>query len=86
MLTCKDAARLTSNALDQPLPWLQRMNLRMHMLVCSACRNFSWQMHWIQGAGREYTEHVPGESPESTLSPEARERIQSALEQESLRD
>ena len=41
MLSCYKATQLISLSHECPLMFRQRMALRMHLLLCSACRNFS---------------------------------------------
>ena len=41
MLSCYKATQLISLSHEGPLMFKQRMALRMHLLLCSACRNFS---------------------------------------------
>lgn len=40
-LSCKEASRLISQSMDQRLSFGQRLKLRLHLLLCDACRNFS---------------------------------------------
>lgn len=85
MLTCAEATRLASDALDRPLTGPQRLRLRVHLLLCSACRKFAKQLHWLQAASAHYTDHPEFSAAEPTLSDAARQRIQSALDKESNR-
>ena len=41
MLSCYKATQLISLSHECPLMFRQRMALRMHLLLCSACQNFS---------------------------------------------
>lgn len=41
MLSCYKATQLISLSHESPLMFRQHMALRMHLLLCSACRNFS---------------------------------------------
>ena len=56
MLTCKDASRLLSQSMDQPLPRLKRMELRVHVWLCSACSNFEKQLMFLRQAARRLDE------------------------------
>jgi len=51
--TCKEVHRLTSEGLDRELSLIERARMRMHLLVCGACRNFTGQMHLIRRAMRQ---------------------------------
>ena len=41
MLSCYKATQLISQSHERPLMLREGMALRMHLLICSACRNFS---------------------------------------------
>ena len=52
-LSCKEVHRLASEQYDRPLgPW-ERSRMRLHLVMCHACRNFSGQMAMIRGAMRQ---------------------------------
>lgn len=55
MLTCKDATRLMSEALDRPLGLHERLSLRLHLLICLGCRNFRRQMDFLRAACQRLT-------------------------------
>ena len=42
-LSCQHASRLLSQREDEPLPFGQRLKLRMHLMICDACTNVSRQ-------------------------------------------
>jgi predicted anti-sigma-YlaC factor YlaD len=42
-ITCQHASRLLSQELDQPLGLRKRIQLRVHLSICDACRNVSRQ-------------------------------------------
>ena len=48
--TCKEVHRLTSEGMDRELTMVERTRVRMHLLVCNACRNFTGQMDLIRKA------------------------------------
>lgn len=52
MLTCKEAHQLTSEGMDRSLSASERMRVRMHLAVCTACRNFDGQMQLIRRSMR----------------------------------
>lgn len=80
MLTCLEATRLASEALDRPLTWPQRVRLQAHLLMCSACRNFARQLQWLKVAGVHYTDRAEVSAGDAALSDDARKRIQAALD------
>lgn len=50
MISCKDASRLLSQAMDTRLPLGSRVRLRLHLLICDACTNFSKQLALLRRA------------------------------------
>ena len=54
MLSCKETSELVSRSLDERLSWSQRMAVRLHLLMCGACRRFVEQMGVIRRAARGY--------------------------------
>ena len=52
MLTCKDASVLLSQAQDRPLDFRERIFLKLHLLICHGCSNFSRQLALIRTAVR----------------------------------
>ncbi len=77
--SCKQATRLQSEAMDRQLPFLHRLGLRVHLLLCKWCRRYGKQLSFLRGAAQDCAEHDLG-TPPVTLSSEARERIKRALE------
>jgi len=54
MLNCKEASQLVSRQLDEPLPLARRLELRLHLLFCDACRRFERQTALLREAMRRY--------------------------------
>jgi hypothetical protein len=59
--TCKEVHRLTSEGMDRELSLTERARMRLHMLTCSACRNFESQMRMLRTAMRKW---LPGADEE----------------------
>ncbi|MDB5761141.1 MAG: hypothetical protein JWQ21_136 [Herminiimonas sp.] len=53
--TCKEVHRLTSESLDRDLSPIERIRMRVHLLVCDACRTFGGQMDLLHRAMRRLT-------------------------------
>ena len=47
---CRQASRLQSEALDHKLPVLQRVGLRIHLLLCKWCRRYGKQIRFLRDA------------------------------------
>lgn len=56
--TCKEVHRLTSEGMDRELSLIERARVRMHLVVCNACRNFTDQMSLIRRAMRELSPSI----------------------------
>lgn len=75
MPNCKEAIRLQSEALDRPLPRLQRIGLRIHLALCVWCSRYGRQIRFLRTVA-QHCDHAP----EQALSTEAKSRIKRALE------
>ena len=47
-LTCKDVARILSDGLDAEMTPPERARLRVHMVICDACRNVEQQFDMLR--------------------------------------
>ncbi len=81
MLRCREISKLVSESMDRQLPLGQRMQLRMHLMLCRLCAGFARQTHLLRRAAKQESERSAADvsAPEATLSEEARERIKAAL-------
>lgn len=59
MRNCQDATRLFSESQERTLSLKERMSLKMHVVMCSGCRNFGQQMDTLRQIARAY---VKGEN------------------------
>lgn len=60
-LSCREASRLLSQAMDRDLRLTERVALRFHMGICTACTRFNAQVQFLRRAMKKY----PGpEEPE----------------------
>lgn len=50
MMNCKQATQLLSQGQDRKLGLMERIGLRLHLLICSGCTNFNKQMRFIRSA------------------------------------
>ncbi len=53
-LTCREASRLQSRAMDSKLALPERISLRLHTTVCDACTRVERQFAFLRRALREY--------------------------------
>jgi predicted anti-sigma-YlaC factor YlaD len=54
MLNCHEATRLLSESQERTLDLQERISLKMHVMMCSGCRNFGQQMHTLRQMARAY--------------------------------
>lgn len=54
MLNCKNVTRLFSEEQERPLTLKERMSLKVHVMMCSGCRNFRQQMYTLRRVARTY--------------------------------
>lgn len=50
MLSCKEATELMSQRQDRQLGLMERISLRLHLLMCVGCRHFDEQMDFLRQA------------------------------------
>jgi hypothetical protein len=61
MLSCKEATQLVSQGLDRRLGVFERAALRLHLLICSGCRNFGAQALFLRRMVQQLKERsAPG--------------------------
>lgn len=54
MLNCHDATRLMSEAQDRKLGAKERLTLKLHVMICTGCRNFSRHLPVLRRITRDY--------------------------------
>ena len=77
MISCREAARLSSEALERPLYLAERVALRFHLMMCAACARYDSQVAFVQELVSLHLARCDEDGPlgEAELPPEARERI-----------
>jgi len=81
MPTCKQAVKMLSESLDHKLPLVERVGLRIHILICAACAIYERQMHFLRKAAHKFPEHQETRSA-PMLSADGRGRIRATLRSE----
>ncbi len=59
-LNCKEISVLVSREHEQPLTRSERFWLRLHLYICSGCRNFKSNVAIMRAAMKQYLEKGPG--------------------------
>ena len=55
MMNCKQATRLLSDAQERELSLKEKSTLKIHVMMCSGCSNFSKQMNMLREFAHAYT-------------------------------
>jgi len=83
--SCKEVTRTASDAMERKLPLRQRIDMKLHFLICAACWRYFKQLRFMREMARQHA--APAEdavsSPTSSLSSEARERMKRRLDMHS---
>jgi predicted anti-sigma-YlaC factor YlaD len=56
MLNCRQATQLLSERLDRELTTKEKLALKMHTAMCTACRRFGQQVEEISHISKIYTQ------------------------------
>ncbi|WP_066255300.1 zf-HC2 domain-containing protein [Hydrogenophaga flava] len=59
--TCKEATALIVAREDRPLPWGDRVGLRLHLAMCKACPGFERQMLTMRNAMKQWRGYTEDE-------------------------
>ena len=80
--TCKEVTRLASDAMERKLPLRQRIDMKMHFLICAACLRYFKQLHFMKEIASQHESQAveAATSPDATLASEARARIKRRLD------
>lgn len=54
MMNCQQATRLISESQERPLSLPEKLTLKMHVMMCSGCKNFSLQVPFLGKVMRAY--------------------------------
>ena len=54
MLSCKETTQRLSEAQDRRMSLAEKLQLKMHLAVCSGCSNFSKQLDFLRTACQRY--------------------------------
>lgn len=56
MMNCLDATRLISESQERRLSVPEKVTLKVHVMMCSGCKNFSLQIPFLGKAMRAYAQ------------------------------
>lgn len=82
MLSCKDVTHKISQSQDRTLTLHDRIGVKLHLLICYACRRFVRQLTILTAASRRaLSENSTLELDDKPLPEAARQRIRERLDQ-----
>lgn len=81
-LKCREAAELTSASMDGELTPVDRWALRLHLLVCTACRRYRRHLRAMRGLLERAAKHLEdgGDLPGPPLPEGLRQRLRGTIE------
>ncbi|MET3130175.1 hypothetical protein AAKU55_000428 [Oxalobacteraceae bacterium GrIS 1.11] len=59
--TCREVHRLVSEGMDRDLSLVERIRMRLHLMVCRACTRFNGQMSLLRRAMHSFP--LDGDGP-----------------------
>jgi len=59
MLSCKEVTHLVSEGHDRHLGAWQRIRLRLHLMICDGCTNFTRQLAFLRKAMAQLGQQPP---------------------------
>jgi predicted anti-sigma-YlaC factor YlaD len=68
MRSCRDITALVSQGLDKKLSVGERLAIRLHVMMCSRCRNFQSQAQFIRKSAQRYSEQMQQHWPKKPQS------------------
>jgi len=79
MFSCHEVSRKISQSMDARLTLLQRMGIRIHLMMCRYCARFRRQLTLLRTICRIDEPDQPTEGQGESLSAEAKMRIKEKL-------
>lgn len=77
---CKEVTRMASDAMERKLPLRQRLEMKLHLLICTLCMRYVKQLQFMRGAIQRHAAQIEnGAARPSALSGSARERMKQRL-------
>jgi hypothetical protein len=77
---CKEVTRMASDAMERKLPLRQRLDMKLHLLICTLCMRYVKQLQFMRDAVQQRAAQIEdGAAPPAVLSHDARERMKQKL-------
>jgi len=79
MYKCKQIIELVSQKMEIELPWLTRLEMKLHFLMCKTCKRYAQQLAFIHQALGQMDKE--SHTKNNQLSTQAKQRIAQKLQQ-----
>ena len=79
MFNCHEVNRMVSAGMDTELPLMQRMMIRLHLMMCRSCTQARNQLLSLRDYGRFLESDAAALENLVHLAPESRQRLKSSL-------
>jgi len=77
---CKEVTRMASEAMERKPSLRQRLDMKLHLLICTLCRRYVRQLQFMRDAVQQHAAQIEtGASPPAALSNETRDRLKQSL-------
>lgn len=77
--SCKSVAPLFSYALDRKLTLSERLRMRFHLMLCTACENYVANIGFLHDVFHAHSDKIETDQIRMPLSPDAKARIKEAM-------
>ena len=75
---CPEVVRHLSLGMEQKLPLMTRMRIKIHFLMCSFCQRYAKQLNYLREVSHEFPEKV-GDVSHEKLPEDVKQRMRDAL-------
>ena len=79
---CSEIARFSSEKMDHPLPWMMRLKVRLHFLVCCYCERYQKDLLYLRKIMRSFPTKAADTST-ATLPKDKKDRLKELLRNQS---
>lgn len=80
MLSCSEVTRLCASEELRHAPWLRRLRVRLHLLICDHCKRYVRELRLIGAAVRSEARRLwPDRGPLEALELSLRDRIRAEI-------
>ena len=77
--SCKSVAPLFSYALDRKLTVSERLRMRFHLMLCTACNNYVANLGFMSRVFHHHGEKIERDENTRPMSSDAKDRIKKAM-------